>query len=129
MFEMSCENMIEFIKALSEEKEIEQRYGYRAEWKPFDGIFKKWSPDTGNSYGWQYRIKPTPKFRPWRYNEVPVGICIRSRNDYHRGIISGVCLEDARVLIFVGNSCIDSNEVLKNWVQEDGSFCGVVDKE
>jgi hypothetical protein len=35
-----------------------------------------------------YRIKPTPTFRPWTADEVPLGAWIRSRGLYGRQLIT-----------------------------------------
>lgn len=40
-------------------------------WEDFLGE----NPDFTSSQ-WRWRIKPTPTLRPWRPEEVPVGICI-----------------------------------------------------
>lgn len=36
-----------------------------------------------------YRIKPRPKFRPWRADEVPVGALLRRKDDSARWLIVG----------------------------------------
>jgi hypothetical protein len=44
---------------------------------------QKWERATKPRWGWddtQYRIKPTPTFRPWTSDEVPIGGQIRSKH-------------------------------------------------
>jgi hypothetical protein len=37
-----------------------------------------------------YTIKPEPKLRPWKSEEVPVGALYKQRNNAHRGLIVGI---------------------------------------
>lgn len=45
-----------------------------------DGTWEVSSEEESFSHGWHYRIKPEPKLRPWKYEEVPVGALIRNKN-------------------------------------------------
>ncbi len=45
---------------------------------------KKWRRTPGPRWGWddtEYRIKPTPTFRPWTADEVPLGAWMRMKSD------------------------------------------------
>jgi hypothetical protein len=45
---------------------------------------KKWRRTPGPRWDWdntEYRIKPTPTFRPWTADEVPLGAQMRMKSD------------------------------------------------
>jgi hypothetical protein len=45
---------------------------------------KKWRRTPLPRWGWddtEYRIKPTPTFRPWNADEVPLGAWMRKKQD------------------------------------------------
>jgi hypothetical protein len=47
------------------------------------GPVGKWEPVHFPRWGWddtKYRIKPTPTFRPWTADEVPLGAWMRLKN-------------------------------------------------
>jgi hypothetical protein len=74
---MTKEQTIEAIKVMQafvDGKELEGMYDD-------DG---KWASVTVPRWGWddtQYRIKPTPTFRPWTADEVPLGAWMRMKSD------------------------------------------------
>ena len=50
-----------------------------------------WMPAGAPCWNWQmmeYRIKPTPTFRPWTADEVPLGAWMRKKQDVsHRWVV------------------------------------------
>jgi hypothetical protein len=70
----------------------------------------------------EYRIKPTPTFRPWTFDEVPLGAWMRdvSKQDY-RWLIHTSAHDDARKDWLVGyEHSIDGG---KTWLP-----CGVMEE-
>ena len=75
---MNKEQTIEAIKVMQafvDGKEVESMYN------------GKWGAVTNPRWNWDdtlYRIKPTPTFRPWTADEVPLGAWMRdvSKQDY-----------------------------------------------
>ena len=49
-----------------------------------------------------YRIKPEPKPRPWRPEEVPVGALARTKGSDQRFIIHGVNVSSGERQVFIG---------------------------
>jgi hypothetical protein len=50
---------------------------------------------------YEYRVKPEPKFRPWKAEEVPVGAVIKDKREDHfcRSLILGSCARENTVQI------------------------------
>jgi hypothetical protein len=60
---------------------------------------KKWRRTPGPRWGWddtEYRIKPTPTFRPWTADEVPLGSIMRTKGLEGRCIIIDTETSDDR---------------------------------
>lgn len=125
----TIKEMIEVMQAAAEGKTIE--------WKPEDPNFDNVGWREGKM-GWNwidcdYRVKPEPKYRPWKtVDEVPVGkiVCEITKPSKHI-IICCVC--DERVpgglLITIGGLSSGNSvlvyRLLKDFVMEDGTPCGV----
>lgn len=73
---MTHDEMIAIIQAHKEGKRIECKFiNFPDEWEFVDT--PKWNFESCN-----YRIAPTPKLRPWRPEEVPVGAQLRCITDH-----------------------------------------------
>lgn len=75
----------------------------------------------------QYRIKPEPKLRPWKPEEVPVGekpLWIKSKD----GKIKSQIVEVQSITVWCGSSIIHYDVLLEDWTLLDGSPCGVEGK-
>jgi hypothetical protein len=86
---------------------------------------KKWRRTPAPRWGWddtQYRIKPTPTFRPWTADEVPLGAWMRdvSKQDY-RWLIHTSGNADTRKDWLVGYE--HSTDGGKTWLP-----CGVMEE-
>jgi hypothetical protein len=60
---------------------------------------EKWERATTPRWGWnhtQYRIKPTPAFRPWTADEVPLGSIMRTKGLEGRCVIIDTETSDDR---------------------------------
>ncbi len=66
----NAKDFLPLVQALSERKVIQLYYDNT--WHDHENIKFDSSPD-------KYRIKPTPRLRPWKPEEVPVGKLIRSK--------------------------------------------------
>lgn len=66
------------IKAASEGKTIQIKGLHYSEWTDIDCNFGYLFHEKDEENGFEYRIKPEPKLRPWTPEEVPVGARIRS---------------------------------------------------
>ena len=113
---------IRVMQAFVDGKEV-QRHGKK--WNPKESLKPDWSDidepcwDFDNCY---YRIKPTPTFRPWTADEVPLGAWMRdfSKQDY-RWLIQTSGNDDTRKDWFVNyEHSIDNG---KTWPP-----CGVIEE-
>jgi len=70
---------IRVMQAFVDGKEVE--YWYYETWVKIHVPRWNW----GNT---EYRIKPTPTFRPWTFDEVPLGAWMRKKQDVsHRWVV------------------------------------------
>jgi len=84
----------------------------------------------------EYRVKPKERYRPWTYEEVPIGAKVRTKlvegNDAscYRGVITGAKLEARTGMIYVsigGHSRVDVQTLLDLWTGDSdssGDVCG-----
>jgi hypothetical protein len=104
---------IRIMQAFVDGKEVQSMY---------DG---KWASVTIPRWSWddtQYRIKPTPTFRPWTSDEVPLGAWMRAKSDpKFRWVIINVANDDMRREFFLRNEY--STDGGKTWLP-----CGVVEE-
>ena len=89
------------------------------------GIPPMWEHTECTQWDWisyRYRIKPTPKHRPWRLDEVPVGEQVKKPTWSHARLqITGVEHHCA----VVGDDLIDPKELFNNYVlHPSGDVCG-----
>jgi len=111
--------MIPIMTAFAQGKEIEVRRGARAEWCATDYV--RFVDD------YEYRIKPEPKLRPWKPEEVPVGTAIRFKaNSGWRCLI--VSAYNSRVIVGGRRAEFTTTEILEKFTLIDGSPCGVNEK-
>ncbi len=113
--------------------------GIKIQCRPLRFTDEKWHDTDDASFDLElceYRVKPSEKLRPYKFEEVPVGEVIRSKkSDGHRGLITGVkCnpyvgpYNHRELILSIGaNKQIDENELLKYWVKADGSPLGVLE--
>lgn len=66
-----AKELLPIITAFAEGKEIEGQYGDEKYW--ISAQQPLWNENV------KYRIKPTPTYRPWKPEEVPVGAILRSK--------------------------------------------------
>ena len=84
----------------------------------------------------EYRIKPSPRLRPWKPEEVPVGALIRGEHCQFRGIIVGAQWNSQNQCagIFCGFKFIESGQAArdgwqysldhgKTWLPCGGEVC------
>jgi hypothetical protein len=86
---------------------------------------QKWGRTPAPSWGWdytQYRIKPTPTFRPWTADEVPLGAWMRRQADpKFRWLILNVGNDDMRMDFYLKNE--HSTDKGVTWLP-----CGVMEE-
>jgi hypothetical protein len=80
---------IRIMQAFVDGKEVEWRYRGIERWETI--ISPKW-----NWIDNEYRIKPTPTFRPWTADEVPLGSIMRTKGLEGRCIIIDTETSDDR---------------------------------
>ncbi len=84
-----------------------------------------WTSTDNPLWNWEhydYRIKPTPTFRPWTADEVPLGAWIRAKSDpKFRWLIVNVANDDMRREFFLRNE--HSTDGGKTWLP-----CGVIEE-
>ena len=72
---------IKVMQAFVDGKEVQARHVGLERWDTI--ISPKW-----NLEDCEYRIKPTPTFRPWTADEVPLGAWMREKQDVsRRGVV------------------------------------------
>ena len=77
----------------------------------------------------RYRIKPEPKYRPWRtVDEVPVG-SLATHTDRQGGRNRGAlsARDNSQLIIYIGAIFYTPDEVLEFAKLADGSPCGVLE--
>lgn len=102
--------LIPFYRAHRDGKCVEFRFKHREDdWLRVDGLFNGNEIEYLHST-YEFRIKPEPKLRPWRPEEVPVGAQYRGDgwNLSERRLISQVYNNNVEV----GNSTFTLNELL-----------------
>lgn len=67
------------------------------------------------------RPEPKQEYRPWCYDDDIVEIIVKHRDGYTKGIVT--CQLQAS--LYCGGTTYYYKEMLKNWLQLDGSVCGV----
>lgn len=72
----------------------------------------------------EYRPKPATKFRPWTFDEVPVGSVVKDRNRKTKRIITAV-YEESVALGSNADYTTSFEALLRNCLRPDGSPCGV----
>jgi hypothetical protein len=104
---------IRVMQAFVDGKEVEHRYN--GKWVKIH--VPRWDWDNT-----EYRIKPTPTFRPWTADEVPLGAWMRGKFDpKFRWLIVNVGNDDMRREFFLRNEhSIDGG---KTWLP-----CGVMEE-
>lgn len=87
----------------------------------------RWTQDespTWNWSMWEYRIAPKPsppKYRPWRMEEVPVGIVIQHKITHFRWLITGA----SKNWIHTEEGVNTYGDMLNDYTLLDGSPCGM----
>lgn len=114
--------MLPIIEAFVEGKTVE--YLYAHEWTP---VTPGDDEITFNKDAHRYRIKPEPKYRPWRPEEVPVGSVVKNVNT---GLRSVILASEARgnagaAHIIIHGFMLTEEQMLDHWTLLDGSPCGV----
>jgi len=87
---------IRIMQAFVDGKEV-QRHG--KQWNPKESLKPDWSDIDEPCWGFDncyYRIKPTPTFRPWTADEVPLGSIMRTKGLEGRCIIIDTETSDDR---------------------------------
>ncbi len=113
--------MLPIITAFVEGKTVQISQFEGAGWKDIgDGAI--WMKEAG-----RYRIKPEPKLRPWKPEEVPVGAVVRRRADGLRQLLLGASNNGCHIYIY--EKSLGFETILKEWELLDGSPCGVAVSE
>jgi len=111
----STREMIEVMEAYERGEQIECRSLMGDVWSLLPTPLWDWQ-------GCDYRVKPEPKLRPWKPEEVPLGAVVRDKKDGAKGLIVAVSEE----AIEIGqDGYYDFDELLKYYVLDDHSPCGV----
>ena len=78
----TVEQMIEVMTAFKQGKQVQ--------WRWTNDSSDNWRDLSKSDWDWcraDYRIKPEPKLRPWKSEEVPVGAVVKFRMDNRRFVI------------------------------------------
>ena len=76
----------------------------------------------------RYRIKPEPKYRPWRtVDEVPVGKVVRNTKNKCRLLINYACTDGSGLSIGCGGITLSAVDLFLDRTMDDGSPCGVLE--
>ena len=111
--------MLPAIQAFCEGKTVQARGKGRGQWLTIPSGFEPIFSDPGL----ELRIKPEPKLRPWKPEEVPVGAVVRLKNDPKvRSLIVGL---DRDFCIALHSGLYDAPDLLERWELLDSSPCGV----
>ena len=70
--------------------------GNKVEASTFGELWSTSDDPSWNFTSVRYRIKPTPTFRPWTADEVPLGAQMRRKIDLHRFLIGSVANDGSR---------------------------------
>lgn len=121
--------VIDFIEAVANGKQVQYRYNDDVTWNDcvMYGTFLQ-------DRGVEYRIKPSPKLRPWKPEEVPVGALLKSEYNQEFLIVGRKGAWNGSVLIseiniikggwqsFTTEGCMYSLDHGKTWLP-----CGVLE--
>jgi hypothetical protein len=71
----------------------------------------------------EYRVKPASTIRPWRIEEVPVGMTLLNKTTGRRALIVDV----SNGFVYVGYSAFawNTDKLLAEWTLYSGGACGV----
>jgi len=122
----STREMIEVMEAYERGEQIECRSLMGDVWSlSFRALMGDvWSLLPTPLWDWQgcdYRVKPEPKLRPWKPEEVPLGAVVIGKETGVKSLI--VAALEQGVTLGAGFCYYD--KLLKYYVLEDGSPCGV----
>ncbi len=84
----NAKDYLPLVQALAEGKTIQ--------WMPGDSAMCKWEDRVEMDFSqppFAYRIKPEPKLRPWRPEEVPVGALLKNKTNRDRTMIVGISVD------------------------------------
>lgn len=119
MTPQQAKDLLPIITAFAEGKTIQFKGAGITKWKD--------KADLGFSYpACHYRIKPSPTFRPWTADEVPLGAEVRHKKSGARSLISRV---EANGALVSGDSFYTFVTLLRDLTLADGSPCGKVVEE
>ena len=74
-----------------------------------------------------WRIKPEAKYRPWRFEEVPVGKVIKSVDGGVRVVIARCEIGSELIYLSGQNQTVYAHSLLTIYTMDDGSPCGVLE--
>lgn len=117
-------SMLPLFQAYADGKTIERRSDITERWHEVEEMTIRESVE-------MYRIKPEPRLRPWRPEEVPVGAQFRFKGQMvDRWLISGTSSAAIRVLDDLNVRCYDFNTAFDRyeWSNDNGKTwhpCGV----
>ena len=101
---------LNYAKLQLEGEAVQFRYRDRSKccdaWDAFNNDFHQFKHVFFNDEDlYEFRIKPEPKLRPWRPEEVPVGALMRNKKDprLYRSLI--LCVNDTGYCIVIPNGC------------------------
>ena len=118
---MNTKEMIEVMQAEQSGEKIQYKpRQYSGEWT--DIIDPSWEWGTN-----QYRIKPTPTYRPYRPDELMQlkGKWLKAKNNSSVSLVTDL-VESSGVAI--KGTYRSLNELFHYWTHEDGSVCGVLEE-
>lgn len=83
--------------------------------------------DDWNFAEYEYRIKPEPAYRPWTFDEIPVGTIVKSKS---KSIVSMIVRKEEgfpgkrKDMVFVGWIKHSKDTLFIHYTMMDGSPCG-----
>ena len=85
-----------------------------------------WSdaPDPVFRSCFRYRIKPVTSYRPWKFEEIPVGKVVRPKTMK----VSRHMITDANAhIVYMSVASRNTQQMLDDYTMDDGSPCGVLE--
>lgn len=119
---ISIEEQAEAFKALKQgEWQKVQR------WNRIHNCWRAGTEDMSRHYDLEtiLRLKPSPKLRPWKIEEVPVGAIVRVKGTESRYIINGACGASSKV--YVADCWTSLEQLFCGYEMNDRSACGVLE--
>jgi hypothetical protein len=115
-----AKELLEVITALAQGKEIQYSF------KTNPTVWFESTKVGFNDKSLIYRIKPEPKFRPWTFDEVPVGAIVRLKDDknFKSMIISVSILDNTCVALISEHGHFNSKRLSESFEYQENNTTG-----